>query len=121
MRSVTRAPESFLPLSEVAFEVLLALADRERHGYAVILDVEERTAGRLRLLPGSLYRALHRLREDALVEEVVDHPDASDDPRRRVHRLTPLGRRVAAAEARRLAVEVQAARVRGLLAPQGQR
>jgi DNA-binding PadR family transcriptional regulator len=107
------APSSFLPLSEVAWEVLLALAAEERHGYAILLEVERRTAGRLQLLPGSLYRALHRMREQELVEEVAD--PGAEDPRRRVFRLTPLGRRVASAEARRLEEGLRAARAAGLL------
>jgi len=112
-------PESFLPLTEVVWEVLLALADRERHGYAILVEVERRTGGRLGLLPGSLYRALHRLRLDRLVEEIEGHEDSSGDARRRVYRLTSLGRRVATAEARRLAEKVKEARLRGLL-PQGE-
>ena len=106
-------PESFLPLTEVAWEILLALAGEARHGYAILLEVERRTGGRLQLLPGSLYRALHRLREQGLLEEA----DASDaeDPRRRVFRLTALGRRTARAEARRLAAATRAAGAAGLL------
>src|SRR5262245_17053129 len=96
-----------VPLSEVVWEVLLALADEDRHGYAVLLEVERRTEGNLRLLPGSLYRALNRLHRDGLVEEIADRSD-SVDPRRRVYRLTPRGRGVAAAEARRLAAKVDA-------------
>jgi len=110
------APEEFLPLSEIAWEILLTLVDEDRHGYAILLEVERRTAGRLELLPGSLYRAIHRFRKQGLVEE---RPGArSADPRRRVHRLTPLGRRVLAAEAARLAAKVRSARGSGLL-PQG--
>jgi DNA-binding PadR family transcriptional regulator len=105
----------FLPLTEVVWEVLLALAEGERHGYAILVDVERRTGGRLDLLPGSLYRALHRLRQDRLVEEVEGREEAAGDARRRVYRLTGLGRRVAAAEARRLAGKVAEARLRGLL------
>jgi DNA-binding PadR family transcriptional regulator len=110
---------SFLPLSEVVWEVLLALAEREQHGYSVLLEVERRTGGRLRLLPGSLYRALHRLRVDGLVAEDLHHEDAEEDGRRRVYRLTALGRRVVTAEARRLEAKVSAARVHGLLPGEG--
>ena len=109
------AVSSLLPLTEVVWEVLLALAEGDRHGYAVLLEVERRTGGALRLLPGSLYRALDRLRREGLVEEVAA-PPAGADPRRRVYRLTALGRRVAAGEAQRLAAKVEAARRRGLLA-----
>jgi DNA-binding PadR family transcriptional regulator len=100
----------------VAWEVLLALAAEERHGYAILLEVERRTGGRLQLLPGSLYRALHRMREQELLEEAPDADAAAEDPRRRVFRLTELGRRVAVAEARRLADGLHAARAAGLLA-----
>lgn len=113
------APESFLPLSEVAWEVLLSLSAEPRHGYAVLVDVERRTGGRLRLLPGSLYRTLHRLQRQGLVEEVPDAPAAEEDPRRRVFCLTAPGRRVAAAEARRLAATLEAARASGLLPREG--
>ena len=110
-------PESFLPLTEVAWEILLALSTEERHGYSIILEVERRTGGRLQLLPGSLYRALHRLREQRLLDE-ADSPDP-EDPRRRVFRLTELGRRTAHAEARRLAEAARAAGAAGLL-PRGE-
>ncbi len=114
------ATESLLPLSEVVWEVLLALTEQDRHGYAVLVEVEHRTQGRLRLLPGSLYRALNRLHRDRLIVERTEHARDGEDPRRRVYRLTALGRRVAAAEARRLAAKVDAARRHGLLAPQEQ-
>lgn len=109
---------SISPLSPVALEVLLSLAEGERHGYAVLLDIEARTAGRLRVLPGSLYRALHRLHEQGLIEEIVPAADPAPDeadPRRHVFRLTPRGRAAAAAEVRRLAQAVATARARHLL------
>ena len=106
-------PTSFLPLSEVAWEILLALSAEERHGYAILLEVERRTGGRLQLLPGSLYRALHRMREQGLLEEGA--PGDAGDPRRRVFRLTELGRSTAHAEARRLAEAARAAGAAGLL------
>jgi DNA-binding PadR family transcriptional regulator len=108
--------DDLLPLTPVVLEVLLALAAGERHGYAILLDVEARSAGRTRLLPGSLYRALHRLREQGLVEEVEAAPAEAEDPRRQVFRLTARGRAAAAAEARRLAATVATARARRLLA-----
>jgi DNA-binding PadR family transcriptional regulator len=107
-----RAADTHLPLTEVVWEILLALSAEERHGYAVLLEVERRTGGALRLLPGSLYRALDRLRRERLIEEAGRD---RDDPRRRVYSLTALGRRVVAAEARRLAGKVAAARGLGLL------
>jgi DNA-binding PadR family transcriptional regulator len=114
MRETSPRPESLLPLSEVVWEVLLALAAEDRHGYAILLDVERRTDGRLALLPGTLYRALHRLQAEGLVAEASASPPAGDS-RRRVFRLTALGRRTAMAEARRLAAGVSTARALGLL------
>ena len=107
-------PASFLPLSEVAWEILLALSGEARHGYAILLEVERRTGGRPQLLPGSLYRALHRMREQGLLEE--GEPGDAADARRRVFRLTELGRSTARAEARRLAEAAGAAGAAGLLA-----
>lgn len=109
-------PRSFLPLSPVTFEVMLALADAERHGWAILREVEARSTGRVRLLPGSLYRALGRLLAAGLVEESEERPAPEvDDQRRRYYRLTSLGRSVAAAEARRLEALVRAAEVKELL------
>jgi DNA-binding PadR family transcriptional regulator len=120
-RSTSRAepaPESFLPLTAVVFEILLALSGGDLHGYDIMREVEGRGGGRLSLHAGTLYRALHRLLRARFVEE-VDEPDAGDagkqDERRRYYRLTPLGRAVAIAEARRLASQVTAARARRLL------
>lgn len=107
-----------LPLTTVVFQIMLALADGQRHGYGVMLEVEERTGGAVSLRPGTLYRALNRMLESGWVEEAEDRPDPElDDERRRYYRLTGLGRRVAAAEARRLAREVEWARDKKLLRP----
>jgi DNA-binding PadR family transcriptional regulator len=112
----TPAPESFLPLTAVVFEILLALAGGEFHGYDIMHEVESRSAGRIVLHAGTLYRALHRLLGARLVEELDERPDPRiDDERRRYYRLTALGRAVAVAEARRLASQVNAARSRRLL------
>jgi DNA-binding PadR family transcriptional regulator len=108
----TRELERFLPLTPVVFEMLLALAASDRHGYSIMQEVERRTDGRSVLHPGTLYRALGRLLDTGLIEE-IDEPHArpdSDDERRRYYRLTPLGHRVARAEADRLASQVSAAR-----------
>jgi len=110
------APESFLPLHRDTFHILVSLADRDRHGYAVMQDVLERTDGALRLSPSSLYAAIRRLLEQALIEELAERPDpAQDDERRRYYRLTRLGRAVAMAEARRLDRLLRDARATGLL------
>lgn len=111
-----RDPEELLPLSPAAFHVLLALAEGERHGYAIIKDVESRTEGRVRMGPGTLYGAIKRMLDEGLIEESDERPDAAlDDERRRYYRLTGFGRRVAAAEAGRLSGLVAAARARNLL------
>lgn len=110
------APESFLPLHKDSFHILVSLADRDRHGYSVMQDVAERTAGALRLSPSTLYGNIRRLLEQGLIEELSERPDPEhDDERRRYYRLTTLGRKVAMAEARRLERLLADARATGLL------
>lgn len=112
----TADPESFLPLHRDTFHILVSLADRDRHGYAVMQDVLDRTGGALRLSPSSLYSAIRRLLENQLIEELAERPDPEhDDERRRYYRLTKLGRAVATAEARRLEQLLRDARATGLL------
>ena len=107
---------AFLPLTPVSFEILLALAGGEQHGYAVMLDIERRTGGAVSLHAGSLYRALNRLLEAGLIEELDERPDPDeDDQRRRYYRLSTRGLQVARAEARRLEQQVEVARQRRLL------
>jgi DNA-binding PadR family transcriptional regulator len=111
-----RPPEDYLPLSPATFHILLALADGERHGYAIMKDVSARSEGRVRLGPGTLYGALKRLLEAGLVAETEERADPEhDDERRRYYRLTPLGLSVARAEAQRLDAIVRAARRSKLL------
>jgi len=106
-------PEAFLPLTPVAFEILLALAEGEQHGYSVMREVERRSAGAVTLHPGTLYRALARLLESGLIEELDERPDpAHDDERRRYYRITARGREVGRAEALRLESQLAAARTR---------
>jgi DNA-binding PadR family transcriptional regulator len=107
-------PDDFLPLTPVAFEILLALGNESRHGYAIMQEVEARTGGRLSLHAGTLYRALGRLVDEGLLEEL--EPPAADDERRRYYGITPLGRRVASAEAERLTAQLEVARARKFLA-----
>ena len=96
-------PSSFIPLTPAMFQVLLALADGEKHGYAIIKEVARRTEGRVRLRAGTLYTLLQRFDNDGLIEESVERPDpALDDERRRYYRLTDRGRAVALAETARL-------------------
>ena len=108
-------PESFLPLPPATFHILMAVADEDRHGYAIIQDVAARTGGELKLSAGTLYRSIQRLLEQGLLVETHERPDPEhDDERRRYYRITSLGEAVARAEARRLAQLVRLARARGL-------
>ncbi|HYT65573.1 MAG TPA: PadR family transcriptional regulator [Vicinamibacterales bacterium] len=102
--------DRFLPLTPVVLEIALALAAGERHGYEIMQDVERRTDGRIVLHPGTLYRALGRLLDQGLIEELDERPASEDDERRRYYRLTALGNAVARAEVERLADQVSAAR-----------
>jgi len=96
-------PESFLPLKPHWFHVLLSLANQEQHGYGIMQEVLERTGGKIRLWPATLYGTLKRLIEADLIAESDARPSREqDDPRRRYYRLTTLGRRVLAAESERL-------------------
>jgi DNA-binding PadR family transcriptional regulator len=107
-------PDSFLPLTSVVFEILVSLATEDRHGYSILADVRERTGEPL--LPGSLYRAMARLLDSGLVEELDERPDPEmDDERRRYYQLTQLGREVAHAESARLERQVKHARAARLL------
>jgi DNA-binding PadR family transcriptional regulator len=108
------APDDLLPLPPATFHILLALADGERHGYAIIQDVEARTDGELRLSAGTLYRSVARMVEQGLIAEVARRRTAEDDERRRYYRITPFGTAVARSEMRRLAQLLRLARARGL-------
>jgi DNA-binding PadR family transcriptional regulator len=106
-----RDPNELLPLTPAMFHVLVALADGELHGYAVIKDVSTRTGGRVVLGTGTLYGIVKRLLADGLVVESKQRPaPAEDDERRRYYRLTPFGREVVTAETARLEAMVDAAR-----------
>ena len=105
------------PLTPQVFHILVALADRDQHGYGIMQDVAERTGGGMRLSPGTLYGSIKRMLEQGLVVELraKDRPDVQDDDeRRRYYRLTPLGRKVVKAEAARMSEMVEQARVYGL-------
>jgi DNA-binding PadR family transcriptional regulator len=104
---LSKAPESFLPLTPVAFEILLALAEGARHGYEVMVEIERRTGGRISPNPGTLYRAIDRLVQEGLLTSAVRSVAGES---RRLFSLSPLGRDVAAAEAARLSDQVMAAR-----------
>src|ERR1700685_412096 len=96
-------PEDLLPLQPAAFHILLAVADEDRHGYAIIQDVAARTGGELKLSAGTLYRSIQRMLAQGLLIEPIERPAPElDDQRRRYYRITPFGRAVTMAEARRL-------------------
>lgn len=111
------AVDALLPLPPATFHILLALVDQERHGYAIIQDVEARTEGELRLSTGTLYRSVARMVEQGLIAEVTKRPAAHlDDERRRYYRITAFGTAVAKMEMTRLTQLVRLARSRGLTA-----
>jgi len=97
------SPKSLLPLKPHWFHVLLSLADQEQHGYGIMQEVLERTGGKVRLWPTTLYGTLKRLLDEGLIEESDERPAPElDDARRRYYRLTKRGLRVLAAESERL-------------------
>jgi DNA-binding PadR family transcriptional regulator len=108
-----------LPLPPATFHILLAVADGDRHGYGIIQDVAARTGGELKLSAGTLYRSIQRMLEQGLIVETADRPlPELDDERRRYYRITPFGREVARAEARRMSQLVELARASGFV-PEG--
>ena len=103
MKQEQPAPETFLPLKPHWFHVLLSLTDHEQHGYGIMQEVLDRTGGKVRLWPATLYGTLKRLIDESLIEGSDERPTPDlDDARRRYYRLTSLGRRVLAAESERL-------------------
>jgi DNA-binding PadR family transcriptional regulator len=114
-------PSSQLPLTVPVFQILVSLADRDLHGYAIIQDVAARTAGEVRLTASTLYAAIRRMLEAGMIDEVDDPrraPDG-DDERRRYYRMTPYGREVAQLEAARLERAAGMARAKRLLPRRG--
>lgn len=115
-RKVGRTPEEELPLTPATFQILLALVDGERHGYAIMKEVAAHSAGTVRLGPGTLYGSLKRLLESGLVQEGGERADPEmGNERRRYYRITRFGLSVARAEARRMAAVVTAARQKRLI------
>jgi DNA-binding PadR family transcriptional regulator len=120
-------PEELLPLTPVALNILLALADEERHGYGIGLEVRERTGGKMRLGPGTLYGSIKRMVDGGLIAESEERPEEEPDDgsrrydaeRRRYYRLTGFGERVLAAELARLEGVVRTARAKGIFPPSG--
>jgi len=117
MTDTLRNPEEFLPLTPAVFNILLTLADGEKHGYGIMLEVEANTKGQVLMGPGTLYGSIKRLLQANLIEESDERVDPQmDDPRRRAYyRLTQLGRRTLRMEAERLASQVEIARTKRIL------
>ncbi len=115
----TPPPEDFLPLKPVEFLILMTVAAGERHGYGIMLDIAERTGGSVRLEAGGLYRSIRRLLADKLLTESPRRPASDlDDERRRYYALSPLGKRVVAAEALRLRALVREAEATRIIDPE---
>ena len=116
MTSRPRSVDALLPLTPPMLHTLVALADGEKHGYAILKEIARRTDGSVRLSAGTLYALVRRATADGLIVESDERPDpALDDERRRYYRLTPHGRRVAAAEIARLESIVEMARAKNLV------
>ena len=113
-RDIDAAIQAMLPLPPAFLHILIALGDGERHGYGIMQNVSERTGGRIRMSPGTLYGSIKRMLSDGLIEELTSGAAGADE-RRRFYRTTKFGRRVAAAEADRLASLLSQARSSGLV------
>ena len=109
----TQDPSGYLPLPAATLHILLALNDGEKHGYAIMREVEEMSDGAIKMGPGTLYGSIKRMLADGFIEETVERPDPDlDDQRRRYYRLTGLGERVCEAEVGRLRALVERAGMR---------
>ena len=118
MIETRKDPQAFLPLTPAVFNILLALADSEKHGYSIMLEVESSTGGQIKMGPGTLYGSIKRMLASDLIEESDERPDPElDDQRRRYYRLKGLGQRVLQAEARRLVNQVAIAYAKNVLEP----
>jgi DNA-binding PadR family transcriptional regulator len=117
MTEAMQNPEGFLPLTPAVFNILLALADGEKHGYGIMLEVEANTKGQVLMGPGTLYGSIKRMLQAELIEESDERVDPEmDDPRRRsYYRLTDLGRRILRMEAERLVSQIRIARLKKIL------
>ncbi|HEV1993081.1 MAG TPA: PadR family transcriptional regulator [Candidatus Acidoferrum sp.] len=116
MADKKRDTSPHLPLTPAEFHLLLALADGDKHGYAIMKEVSRRTDDKVRLSAGTLYGLIRRLVSEGMIVETEERPVAAlDDERRRYYRLTQFGRQVAIAEAQRLEGVLELARVKKLL------
>lgn len=118
MAETLQNPEEFTPLTPAVFNILLSLADGEKHGYGIMLEVEANTNGQVIMGPGTLYGSIKRMLKADLIEESDERADPEmDDQRRRYYKLTNLGRRTLRMEAERLASQVMIAKAKNILAP----
>lgn len=119
MNDTLQDPQELLPLTPAVFNILLALADGEKHGYGIMLEVEANTKGQVLMGPGTLYGSIKRMLQAGLIEESDERVDPeTDDPRRRsYYRLTGLGRRALRSEAERLASQIKIARAKNIFSP----
>jgi len=116
MTDILHPPEEFIPLTPAVFNILLALTDREKHGYGIMLEVEANTNGQVLMGPGTLYGSIKRMLKAGLIEESDERADPEmDDQRRKYYRLTELGRRTLHMEAERLASQVMVAKAKNVL------
>jgi DNA-binding PadR family transcriptional regulator len=116
MTDTLQNPEELLPLTPAVFNILLALADSEKHGYGIMLEVEDNTKGQVIMGPGTLYGSIKRMLKVDLIEESDERADPKmDDQRRKYYRLTDLGRRTLHMEAERLASQVMIAKAKNVL------
>jgi len=119
MTETAQHPEEFLPLTPAVFNILLALADGEKHGYAIMLEVEANTNARVIMGPGTLYGSIKRMLKAGLVEEGGERPDPQlDDQRRKYYKLSGLGRRTLREEVRRLESQLKLAKTKHVLTSQ---
>ena len=117
MTETLQNPDEFLPLTPAVFNILLALADGEKHGYGIMQEVETNTKGQVLMGPGTLYGSIKRMLQADLIEESDERADPDmDDQRRRYYQLTALGRRTLRREAERLASQVKIARATNIFA-----
>lgn len=119
MNDTLQDPQELLPLTPAVFNILLALADGEKHGYGIMLEVEANTKGQVLMGPGTLYGSIKRMLQAGLIEESDERVDPEmDDPRRRsYYRLTGLGKRALRMEAERLASQIKIARAKNIFSP----
>jgi DNA-binding PadR family transcriptional regulator len=120
MSDIINDPESLVPLSPAVFNILLALADGDKHGYGIMLEVEQNTSGQVNMGPGTLYGSIKRMLKAGFIHESDERPDPElDDQRRRYYGLTDLGKKVLLAESRRLVNQVAVLRMKGVLESSG--